>query len=72
MRIEHKYKLQYSVGDTLVLKENGVKVSIEKKAGIVKGCEKYGRLVPLWEYRNGKCTEFKPCGKEKSFIKEIK
>ena len=27
-------------------------------------------LVPLCEYRNGKCTEFKPCGKE--LIKEIK
>ena len=50
MRIEHKYELQYSVGDTLVLKENGVKVSIKKKAGIVKGCEKYGRLVYV-------CTE---------------
>lgn len=29
-----------------------------------------GLLVPLCEYRNGKCTEFKPCGKQ--LVKEIK
>lgn len=40
---------------------------------VVEKCPEFkDMLVPLCEYRNGKCTEFKPCGKEKTFINEIK
>ena len=31
---------------------------------VISVCPEFeGELVPLCEYRNGKCTEFYPCGK---------
>lgn len=39
-------------------------VVAEMKRQVLAVCPEFeGLLVPLCEYRNGKCTEFKPCGR---------